>query len=108
MLHGGAGSDTLHGGEHGVAADRGADVFIFNAGDVAAGDVDLIREFDAAAGDTIRLASDVRYTVREDVVAGGSLGELAVIDIAGGGEIRVSRTPPDVVESAIVPVGAGR
>lgn len=75
-LVGGGGSDNLHGGD-------GADAFTFRLSHVAPGDVDVVHAFDAADGDTIRLANDVRYTVR-------AVGDMTVIDVAGGGEIHVA------------------
>ena len=54
--------------------------------------MDVVHAFDAASGDSIRLAADVRYAVRED-------GGLTILDVAGGGEIHVEGAD---VASAVV------
>ncbi|HVI32437.1 Ig-like domain-containing protein [Phenylobacterium sp.] len=77
-LDGGAGDDVLMGdlGDDTLTGGDGADLFVALAG----GGRDLVLDFDAAAGDRVRLAPGTGYQLRQD-------GADAVLDLDGGGQL---------------------
>lgn len=77
-LEGGAGDDVLLGdlGNDTLAGGDGADLFVALAG----GGRDLVLDFDAAAGDRVRLAAGTGYQLRQE-------GADAVLDLDGGGQL---------------------
>ncbi|MBG9389137.1 FG-GAP-like repeat-containing protein [Caenimonas aquaedulcis] len=92
QLVGGAGADTLAGlgGNDGLTGGAGADVFVFDS----AGGSDVIRDFSAAQGDKIRLASHINGSGIVDGATAlahlSDVGGNAVLDLGSGCKITLT------------------